>query len=105
MRDAAWLASLEWGPSISSPCTCGSKARLCPFNDKSALELSKRGEYSKHKATIGSRGIDRRAFTGQHLEADIPLRQIVDEVDPDDGDRGPGDRASTRQGYPRRVAP
>jgi hypothetical protein len=51
------------------------------LDDQLALELGETSEDCEDQTAVSSGGVDRRAFTSEHLEADAALRQVADRVD------------------------
>ncbi len=72
---------LERPAAIAAARTGGLQARFGPLDDQRPFKLRQRGEYAKYQPAISGRSVDRRAFAGEHLQADVPFGQIVNEVD------------------------
>jgi hypothetical protein len=60
---------------------CRGKPCLCPLGDELALELSERCEDAEGEAAVGSRGVDLRAGTRQHLQPDAAFAQHLGRDD------------------------
>ena len=61
--------------------TGGGEPRFGALDDQLALELGQPGEDREHQPAIGGRGVDRRAFAGQHLESYLALGDVANQID------------------------
>lgn len=61
---------LERPPAFPSACPCRRQTGNCAFGDQLALELGQCCEDAEDELAGGCRGVDGRAVTSQHLEAD-----------------------------------
>lgn len=71
---------LERATAMSAARTCRFQTGAGALDDQLALKLGEAGKNRKDQPTVGGGGVDRRAFAGQHLEADATLGQVADCV-------------------------
>jgi len=67
--------------ALSAPCASGSETRDGPFADKIALKFRQSSEDAENHAARRGRGVDLRAFSSEHSEADLLIGQAPDGVD------------------------